>query len=106
MLFNLIFNALLLALGATGVGYHTVTGPRALSRGFADDLALITQTAAGMNSLLQVVADFCGWSGMRVKREKSVVSAVDYRTGKSLSTEGIEFEGKPLSHFAGTAPFP
>ena len=45
-------------------------------------------------------------AGMRIKREKSVVSTVDYRTGKPLSTEGIEFEGKLLSHLVATAPFP
>ena len=99
MLFNLIFNALLLALRATF--FRTVTGLRT-----ADDLALITQTAAGMNRLLQVVADFCDWSGMRIKREKSVISAVDYRSGKPLPTEGIKFEGRPLSHLAATDPFP
>ena len=59
-----------------------------------------------MNRLLQVVADICSWSGMQFKREKSIISAVDYRTGKPLSTEGIEFEGKPLSHLAATDPFP
>ena len=106
LLFNLIFNALILALKATGVGHRTVTRLRAPSRGFADDLALITQTAAGMNRLLQVVAGFCGWSGMRVKREKSMISAVDYKSGKPLPTKRIVFEGAPLSHLAATGPFP
>ena len=59
-----------------------------------------------MNRLLQVVAGFCGWSGMRVKREKSMISAVDYKSGKPLPTKRIVFEGAPLSHLAATGPFP
>ena len=101
LLFNLIFNALLLALKASGVGHSTITGLRAPSRGFADDLVLVAKTAAGMNRLLQVVANFCCWSGMRVKREKSMISAVNYKLGVSLPTESIVFDGaiwRQLTH--------
>ena len=106
LLFNLLFNALLRALKATGVGHRTITGLNAPSRGFADDLVLVTQTATGMNRLLQVVAAFCSWSGMRIKREKSLISAVDYKSGAPLSTESVVYEGAPLSHLAATDPFP
>jgi hypothetical protein len=55
LLFGLVFNALLLALKATGVGHRTITGLRAPARGFADDLALVTKSEADMVRLLQVV---------------------------------------------------
>jgi hypothetical protein len=35
-------------------------------------LALVARWAADVSRLLQVVADFCAWSGMSIKREKSV----------------------------------
>ena len=68
LLFNLIFNALLLALKATGIGHRTITGLRAPAHGFADDLTLITESEEDMLRLLRVVAEFCAWSGMRIKR--------------------------------------
>ena len=55
LLFGLVFNALLLALKATGVGHRTITGLRAPARGFADDLALVARSEADMARLLQVV---------------------------------------------------
>ena len=76
LLFEIVFNALLLALKATGVGPRSISGLRASARGFADDLVLVASSAADMSLLLQVVAGFCAWSGssgMRIKREKSVI---------------------------------
>ena len=66
LLFGLVFNALLLALKATGVGHLTISGLKAPARGVADDLALVARSEADMTCLLQVVARFCEWSGMRV----------------------------------------
>ncbi len=79
LLFGLVFNALLLALKAVGVGHRTISGLRAPARWFADDLVLVTRSCSDMSSLLQVqvVSDFCGWSGMRVKREKSVITGFE-----------------------------
>ncbi len=88
LLFGLIFNSLLLALQATGLAHRTVSGLRTLARGFADDLVLCTETAEGMNRLLIVVTDFCRWSGMRVKLEKTVATAFDFLRRQELSTGG------------------
>ena len=90
----MIFNALLLALKATGVGHRTISGLRAPARCCADDLVLLTRSAADMSRLLQV-ADFCAWSGMRIKREKSVATGFDFQKGVALSTEGILYSCSP-----------
>jgi len=71
LLFGLIFNALLLALKATGVGHRTVSGLRAPARGFADDLVIIAGSGADMSRLLKVVSDFCAWSGGSSARSQS-----------------------------------
>jgi hypothetical protein len=105
LLFGLFFNALLLALKATGVGHRTISGLRAPARGFADDLVLTTRSAADMSRLLQVVADFCAWSGMRIKREKSVATGFDFKKGVALSTEGILYAGAPLTGLAAHEAF-
>jgi ribonuclease HI len=100
LLFGLVFNALLLALKATGVGHRTVSGLRAPARGFADDLVIVTGSGADMSRLLQVVSDFCAWSGMRIKREKSVATGFDFKSHVALPTEDILYEGAPLTGLA------
>ncbi len=59
--------------------------------------------------LLQVVADFCAWSGMRIKRENlnSVVTRFDFRLGTDFPTAGIlpMYEGAPLIDLAAEEAF-
>ena len=55
--------------------------------------------------VLQVVADFCAWSGMRIKREKSVATGFDYQKDVALSTEGILYAGGPLTGLAAEVAF-
>jgi len=105
LLFGLVFNALLLALKATGVGHRTITGLRAPARGFADDLALVTKSEADMVRLLQVVSRFCTWSGMRINVPKSVATGFDFAMGRDLPTEGIQYEGSPLPGLAADEAF-
>ena len=106
LLFSLIFNALLLALKATGIGHRTVTGLRAPARGFADDLTLITGSEANLSRLLKVVEEFCKWSGMRVKLAKSVITAFDFGQRREVSTEDILYQGQPLVRLAAYESFP
>ena len=106
LLFGLIFNCLLLALRASGVAHRTVSGLRTPARGFADDLVLCTESAEAMGRLLEVVADFCKWSGMRVKLEKSVATAFDFLLRQELSTAGILYRGTPLVHLSASESFP
>ena len=72
LLFDLIFNCLLLALRATGIAHRLLTVLRTPARGFADDLVLCTVSPEDMGRLHTTVADFCQLSGMRVKLQKSV----------------------------------
>ena len=58
-----------------------------------------------MTCLLQVVARFCEWSGMRVNITKSVATAFDFATGSDLSTEGILYEGLSLPGLAADEAF-
>jgi hypothetical protein len=84
LLFDLIFNCLLLALRATGIAHRLMTGLRTPARGFADDLMLCTESPEDMSRLLKIVADFCQWSGMRIKLQKSVASAFDFARKEEL----------------------
>ena len=106
LLFGLIFNALLLALKATNIGHRTITGLRTPSRGFADDLTLVTCSAADMSRLLRVVSNFCEWSGMRVKLQKSVITAFDFGARCELPTDTILYQGQPLVRLAADQSFP
>lgn len=105
LLFGLIFNVLLLALKASGVGGITCTGLRTPARGFADDLALTTESEGGMSRLLTVVDEFCNWSGMRIKSSKSFISAYNFKTKKELPTSSILYRGEPLTAIAARESF-
>ena len=59
-----------------------------------------------MGHLLEVVADFCRWSGMQVKLEKSVATAFDFKQQQELSTADILYQGTPLVHLAASWPAP
>ncbi len=50
-----------------------------------------------MSSLLQAVSDFCAWSGMRVKREESVIAGFDYTQKARPPTASILYRGEPLA---------
>ncbi len=59
-----------------------------------------------MSRLLQVVADFCAWFGMRIKRgEKSVATGFVFKKGVALSTEGILYACAPLTGLAAHEAF-
>ena len=97
LLFGLFFNALLIGLRQSGVGHRLINGQQTTNRGFADDVALTTATQAGMQKLLDVVSDFCSWSGMRLKLEKSVITAFDFGRRQALPTEEIRYRGSALA---------
>lgn len=96
LLFGLIFNSLLLALRESGVGYSAASSLHTPARGFADDLALTSQTKEEMNHLLRIVSQFCAWTGMRVNLAKSVITAFDFANNRELSVDGIRYEQSPL----------
>ncbi len=105
LLFGLIFNALLLALKAVGVGHRTISGLRAPARGFAADLVLVTRSCLDMSCLHQVVSYFCVSAGMRVKHEKSVITDFDYKQTAHLPTTSILYRGEPLANLPADEAF-
>jgi hypothetical protein len=62
------------------VRHSTILGFLASARGFADDLVLVAYLVADMSLLLQVMADFCAWSWVRIKLEKSVATGFDFKS--------------------------
>ena len=50
-----------------------------------------------MTRLLQVVDDFCEWSGMRIKLKKLLITVYDFGAGQELPTEDIKYQAKPLT---------
>ena len=88
------------------MGVRVVTGLRSPARGFADDLTLVCESPEGMTRLLQVVNDFCEWSGMRIKLKKSFITAYDFGAGQELPTEDIKYQGKALTRLPADESFP
>ena len=98
LLFDLVFNGLLLALRATGIASRLKTGLRSLARGFANDLVLCTESAVDMTCLTTVASKFCLWLGMPLKLVKSVASVFDFAQKEELSTGEILFSGALFLH--------
>jgi hypothetical protein len=60
----------------------------------------------GTNKLLQVIASFCGLSGMRVNLRKTFITAYDFHRHQPLSTDNIRYQGFPLCHLPARESFP
>lgn len=105
LLFSLIFNLLLHALEATGVGHKSMTGMQTAARAFADDVALVTASVQNMCTLLEVVETFCNWSGMRLNVTKSEISAWDFGRRTEPDTSNITINKQALARLAPTSPF-
>jgi hypothetical protein len=76
------------------------------ARGYADDLGLVVSSEQGTNKLLQVIASFCGWSGMRVNLREIFITAYDFYRHQPLSTDNIRYQGFPLCHLPARESFP
>ena len=106
LLFELPFNVFLLALEATSVGLVRLFHKPRVGRGFADDVAIIGSSKQQMQTRLTKTAEFCRWSGMRVKVTKSFLSAYDFRDRKEADVTGILYEGHALQHLPPEEAFP
>jgi hypothetical protein len=106
LLFELPFNVFLLALEATSVGLVRLFHKPRVGRGFADDVAIISSSKQQMQTRLTTTAQFCRWSGMRVKVTKSVLSAYDFRDRTEADVTGILYEGHALQHLPPEEAFP
>ena len=105
LLFSLVFNALLLALEASGAGHQTATGLKTPARAFADDVTLATTSVEDMSTLLTIVDQFCNWSGMRLNVPKSEITAYNFRSKLEPDTSEIRVGGQALQRLAPTDPF-
>ena len=102
LLCSLLFNALLLALKTCRVGVWVVLGLRSPAKGFEGNLTLVCGSQHSMSRLLQVVSDFCSWSGMWIKLAKSVITAYYLAARAELLTDKIRYQGSPLTRLPGS----
>ncbi len=96
LLFELVFNIYLLALEATSRGSIRLFRRPRVGRGFADDVAILASSKAQLQIRLDTTAKFCRWSGMRVKVNKSRLTAYDFASRKAADVSGIAYEGQEL----------
>ena len=100
LLFSLLFNPLLLALEAAGLGQVTLTGLRTAVRAFADDATLTTKCVEDMQVLVAIVDRFCTWSGMRLNVSKSEVTGFNFKLKCELDVSDIRVGGQALQRLA------
>jgi hypothetical protein len=97
LLFILIFDALLKRIRASGLGYTNGLGQTTAQRAFADDLTLTTMSESDMNKCLELLSQFCKWSGARPHVKKSEITAFDFDKGQTIPTESIKLDGQSLT---------
>lgn len=92
-----MINILLRTLATSGRALAIPKSNPQACGGFADDIALLQGTAGDTIATLNgPVRRFCDWSGMEVNTDKSIVTAIDYSTGKDLPTNMIHYGEKRL----------
>jgi len=99
-------NICLHAIAASGGGVVTSVGTRKNAGAFADDLIIITQSPSAMHGILnEQIAPFCRFTNLKVNMEKTQISAIDYKTGESLDTSTVRFNGAILINIEPSTPY-
>ena len=65
--------------------------------GFVDDTSLHTDgpnAIPAMCAMVKKTSRFCCWVGIAVNMAKSCISAIDYNTGRQVSTDSISLDGR------------
>jgi len=67
--------------------------------GFVDDTSLHTDgpdAIPAMREMVERTSRFCRWVGIAVNMTKSCISAIDFNTGRQVSTDSITLDGCPF----------
>jgi len=96
ILFLLFFNGLLYSLDHLNIGPRSSTGSRVPSKGFADDLAILTTSKAEALKGLEAVEKFGQWSGMRMNVNKTRSSAKNFKTNRDIDLSSVTYELQPI----------
>ena len=108
LLFILFVNTLARLLTAVGQENNIEHGidnlPGLNNVFFCDDLSLWAKSKTGMQTLLEVLADFEEWSGIRLNLKKTVGAAVGESKATKQTKSGLQYQGKPIRMAADTDP--
>jgi len=106
LLFELTFNIYLLALEVTTKGSVRLFHKPKVGRGFADDVAIVSSHKSQLQARLDKTAQFCQWSGMRVKVIKTRLTAYDFGSCSVPDISGITYEGQEFKFILPREAFP
>jgi hypothetical protein len=105
ILFLLFFNGLLYSLDHLNIGPRSVTGSRVPSKGFADDLAILTTSKPEARKGLDAVAIFCQWSGMRKNVDKTRCTAKNFRTNRDIDLRSVTYDQQSITQIPSCKSF-
>jgi hypothetical protein len=98
LIFDLFVNVLLRYLDSSGTGTTECAGKRVTHRAFADDIDMVSDTAQGLQEMLNRLERFCKWSGMEVNVKKTKVCSYDYGKGKEAAdVRELTYNGQLLA---------
>ena len=87
LLFDLFINALLRLLDTTGISHKVKNLPEWNHQAFADDLSLYVSEEHDAQTLLDLVAEFQEWSGLKISIKKTIVTGALYGSGAARRNE-------------------
>jgi len=87
LLFDLFINALLRLLDTTGISHKVKNLPEWNHQAFADDLSLYVSEEHDAQTLLDLVAEFQEWSGLKISIKKTIVTGALYGKGAARRDE-------------------
>ena len=87
LLFDLFINALLRLLDTSGISHKVKNLPEWNHQAFADDLSLYVSEEHDAQTLLDLVAEFQEWSGLKISIKKTIVTGALYGKGAARRNE-------------------
>ena len=96
MIFNTVINTKIDTLQDLGYKYSPKQKPVNLLQ-YADDTCLVADSPASCQYLLDMVARWLRWSGMKAKIPKCASLAIQLSSGKKIDP-GLSLDGQPIPY--------
>jgi len=101
LLFDLFINALLRLLDTTGISHKVKNLPEWNHQAFTDDLSLYVSEEHDAQTLLDLVAEFQEWIGLKISIKKTIVTGALYGNGAARRDEFARRMGRQQAEAGG-----
>jgi hypothetical protein len=80
-----------------GEGVALNEGKAGNNAAFADDTGLVTHNTKSMQNIMDgPLKKFCDFTSMEINISKTYITGIDFKTGHTIDTSDVRWQGKPL----------